>query len=347
MKTLSALQAWRALAALLVVATHAGRLASARFGPGELDFLFGLGDAGISFFFVLSGFVMVWAHEEDFGRPKSLVPYFRKRVLRIYPVYVFVTLLLLPAWLAFPEFGEARHREFVPLIKSLLLVPQAHPPHLVVGWTLTHEVLFYLLFGAMILARALGAILMAPWTVAVLAGEISGLNADFPANFFLSAFNLLFPLGMLAAFMARRLSALSGPAGLWVYVAGNLMFLSILVFATDAFRPFHVPLLYGAAALLILAGAVNPSVEGFFRERKTLLFLGAASYSLYLIHYPAMSLAAKGLPLATGERTSLHPVAGFLLLSAAGAFAGVLLHLAVERPLLARLRGLFRDRARA
>ena len=346
MKYLAVLQAYRALAALLVVATHAARLASARFGPGELDFLFGLGDAGVSFFFVLSGYVMVWAHEEDFGRPRALSSYFRKRALRIYPVYVFVTLLILPVWFAFPESGSAHHREALPLLKSLLLVPQAHPPHLAVGWTLTHEAFFYLLFGMMILSRNLGALLMASWTIAVIAGEVSGLNAEYPASFFLSEFNLLFPLGMLAAFVARRLPALSGSAGLWAYVAGNLMFLMMLVFATGALRQFPAPLLYGAAAFLILAGAVNPSVDGFFRARKALLFLGAASYSLYLIHYPAMSLAGKVLTLATGEKTFFHPVAGFAVLSAAGVLAGILLYLRVERPLLARLRGGLRDQAR-
>src|SRR5690606_33393296 len=199
MNTLATLQAYRALAALLVVAAHAGTLASALFGPGELDFLFRLGNAGVSFFFVLSGFVMVWAHEKDLGRPKALVPYLRKRVFRIYPVYIFVTLLLLPAWLAVPEFGNAYHREFMPLVKSLLLVPQAHPPHLAVGWTLSHEMLFYLLFGTLIFSRRIGSLLMALWTIAVIAGVVSGLNTEFPASFFLSDFNLLFPLGMLAA----------------------------------------------------------------------------------------------------------------------------------------------------
>ena len=67
-----------------------------------------------------------------------------------------------------------------------------------------------------------------------------------------------------------------------------------------------------------------------------LIFLGDASYSLYLVHYFALSLAAKVLYPVWVR----HPVPLFLpfsLLILVALTAGVGVHLLLERPLLARL----------
>lgn len=45
----------------------------------------------MTFFFVLSGFVMAWAHRFEIGEN-----YFRKRFLRIYPAYLFMGFLTIP-----------------------------------------------------------------------------------------------------------------------------------------------------------------------------------------------------------------------------------------------------------
>ncbi len=46
---------------------------------------FGFGHAGVDFFFVLSGFIIMHAHATDIGKPERLSRYLWRRVTRIYP----------------------------------------------------------------------------------------------------------------------------------------------------------------------------------------------------------------------------------------------------------------------
>jgi exopolysaccharide production protein ExoZ len=91
--SLDTLQAGRAFAALAVVLFHLNIYA---FGTkphmgGELSSLFNMGYAGVEFFFVLSGFLMMHVHHADLGRPEKLAAYARKRAVRIYPMYWIVS----------------------------------------------------------------------------------------------------------------------------------------------------------------------------------------------------------------------------------------------------------------
>jgi exopolysaccharide production protein ExoZ len=339
MKTLSTLQAYRAFAAGIVVLSHASSIYAHYFSRDVFHFFFRMGNAGVAFFFVLSGFIMAWVHEKDFEKKERLGGYFRKRFLRIYPIYWFVTLVMVPFWLAVPAFGRYYHKEFGALVKSLLLFPQSHTPHLSVGWTLTHEVLFYLMFALFFFSRRLGAVLMLVWPVAVLVAHYTGFNATFPAIYFFGLLNLLFPLGILAALVTRRLPALKGRAGLITFVVGNALFALFLALDQTTLRAIDGVYLYGLASVLILAGAMNVSVEEFFSKRKALLFLGSASYALYLIHAPALSVAGKVFSAsgrwmgAAGDWPRAYPLAGYLALTGAALLAGSLLHVCIERPL--------------
>ena len=69
--------------------------------------LFDPGDLGVSFFFVLSGFVLAWAVRGD-GRP-GLGRFWTGRIMRIYPAYVVALALLLTTALL----GEASYAFFL------------------------------------------------------------------------------------------------------------------------------------------------------------------------------------------------------------------------------------------
>jgi exopolysaccharide production protein ExoZ len=329
--TLSTLQAYRALAALLVVAGHAQYSASRYFSIGSLWFMHPWGNAGVAFFFCLSGFVMAWVHAPDAGHPSRAPAYLARRLTRVYPVYWFVNLLLLPFWFLGPSVWMPYHAEPIAFVKSLLLLPQVHSPHLAVAWTLIHEMLFYLLFGVLFLSRVAGIVVLVVWAAAII---MFGWDArGVWTGLILSPLNLLFPLGMLAALAARRLAWLRGRGGLAAFLLGNALFIPAFLMGDGALREVHPALALGPGAFLILAGAAGVVPERFFGRRRVLLFLGAASYSLYLIHYPALSLAGKVLSAAP-----LPGMLGLALSVALALGAGCLLHLAVEKPLLKRLR---------
>ena len=94
-RNLPSLTALRAVAALLVFGFHAVGLL-AMFGRGHLGRaagkLFASGPTGVSFFFLLSGFVLTWSHRGDAGTSRRPLPgaattFWRQRAARILPAY--------------------------------------------------------------------------------------------------------------------------------------------------------------------------------------------------------------------------------------------------------------------
>ncbi len=89
--------------------------------------------------------------------------------------------------------------------------------------------------------------------------------------------------------------------------------------------------MWGAPAFLIVAGVV--SLEPV-REWPILKFLGDASFSVYLVHGPALWLAARVLAILY---ISARPVF-FLICLAVGIGAGAVCYLLIEKPLLRLFR---------
>ena len=125
------IQALRGLAALFVVFQHV------RF----LNF----GAFGVDIFFCISGFMIMFTTE------KSTKYFFRKRLIRILPLYYLMTLVTYLSLLLFPSMFQQTRHNLSHLVKSLLFVPfdiggGIIQPLVRIGWTINCEMLFYLLF---------------------------------------------------------------------------------------------------------------------------------------------------------------------------------------------------------
>lgn len=86
------------------------------------------GAIGRTFFFILSGFILSYIYNTEL----NLTNYFRSRVARIYPIYIFVALITLP-WLMLQSFiGEHLTILEVALLLTLgvLLLQAWFPPTL-------------------------------------------------------------------------------------------------------------------------------------------------------------------------------------------------------------------------
>ncbi|HEU5135045.1 MAG TPA: acyltransferase [Steroidobacteraceae bacterium] len=344
---LTVLQTYRGFAAMLVVFFHSALAAKAYFGEQPLLDVFIFGSSGVQFFFALSGFIIYYIHRADIDQPAALPNYALKRLIRIYPIYILVTLAFAPLWLFVPSIGEPFHKDVGALLLSLLLVPQSHFPHLGVAWTLTHEMLFYFVFATLIIRRSLGLALLAVWAAAIV---VANLLADgeltLPLRYFVSTNNLLFMLGMFAARLAiaRRWQHVA------LFVLGNILFLAVGAWTNTVGMqpdPFEYNLMvagFGVASFLILLQAEAPALQRFFANRRLLLLLGDASYSIYLIHYPLVSATCKVLKyLGLGAGNTLI---AFVVAAAFSAAAGVALHLIVEKPMLRWLGRRYRTQRR-
>lgn len=316
---------------MLVMVQHLN-IALIKYFDGKVtnETLMPLGRFGVQFFFVLSGFIIYHTHRRERLDASRLAPYLGKRVCRIYPIYWVVTLAVLPAWYLMPSFGEDYHRSLSALLTSLLLIPQSHDPHLTVGWTLLHEVLFYAYFSLFFLTRHFGR-LTALWAAAI------ALHLLFPTgnwfvNFLLSPHQLLFFAGIIIAAQRDWIAArLSGPR---LFALGIALAIGGLATALLQLREIYPTLLFGAAALSLVTASANGGVERLFTRQRLLVFLGAASYAIYLIHFPLMIGLSKGLAMVD-ERVPLPLPLVLVLLFGSALLAGVLLHLWVEKPLLA------------
>ncbi len=333
---ISLLQAYRGIAALLVVLFHAKMTVEEYFGGHDLLYMFNIGEAGVQFFFVLSGFIIFYIHKKDLGITENVYCYLSKRMLRIYPVYILITFIFVPFWLLMPDFGNAYHKEVIPLIKSLLLIPQNNSPHLGVAWTLTHEILFYLLFAIAIINKTLGKWVLTSWFCLVLVFNFSNITLVFPFNFLLSVNNLLFGMGIVTAMLLVRYQQI--PSNKAIFILSNIIFFIAALGATtfqgqgEHTTDILFTILIGIAASVIILQAKDVYLETFFGKRTGLLLLGEASYSIYLIHFPVLSAVSKLLQSLAGN--ILHPLIAFMVMVMVAITCGVLFYLLVERPII-------------
>ena len=103
--------------------------------------LFSFGDAGVDFFFVLSGFIIYYSTASNHGKLHLAGNYLKHRLARIYPIYWFVALLLLPMGVIFGHWPGN-----INVIKDFMLRPHGDMPFIPVAWTLIHEMFFYVSF---------------------------------------------------------------------------------------------------------------------------------------------------------------------------------------------------------
>jgi len=308
---LPALTSLRFFAAFHVVIFHFQAM-QIFIGPAWFQKLSSIGYVGVSFFFVLSGFILVYTYA---GRPMILKNFWRARLARIYPAYAFSLLVTAPFFfyavltmnIPFFVWAKAHLKLASALVLSLLQawVPPAALTWNAVAWSLSVEAFFYVLFPFLVLVlvrRSQPQLLLlaaASWlTSLVLSGSyvalnpdhLSIVNADVLGAFWLNAlkFNPLarlpeFLLGMACGFLflrSRRESKLAS-----FLVLSGIAALVVVVFfsAVIPYPILHTALLAPAFAAIVYGFALRPN-WGMILENRWLVLCGDASYSLYLLH---------------------------------------------------------------
>jgi exopolysaccharide production protein ExoZ len=346
------LQYCRAVAAILVVLFHAGHtLAFTKYFGSDAYILrdifrFG-GDAGVSFFFVLSGFIIHRVHEKDIGNAERIPEYIFKRLSRIYPIYWIVFAMTFFIALASNSASKALPNSIPVIVKAISLIPQdalevggTGAPVISVAWTLQYEMLFYLAFGAVILSRKFTAIFIISYAAAVIANHTIASPPLF-ISFIGTHHIALFALGIIT-------SASSKKYGLGKANTINLkIMLSILAFVSVAALqnilwkkiPAAVfDLMYGvnAAFIIHIASKTKDLLAKFSGASKFMSLTGDASYSLYLIHFPIISITCKVTSkyMHSSQQAAVLAFIACVFISMIG---GLLTHKAIELPIMRRL----------
>ncbi len=337
------LQSGRAIAALLVLLFHlGGALASEKyFGIAEFAIPFLFGNAGVEFFFVLSGFIIYYAHQQDISNPSRLKHFAFKRLARIYPSYWIIFFCVYFVAIR-ATYDQAVPTDLWLVIKSALLLPQndglgsnMRAPVIIVAWTLQREMVFYAAFAAAIYQRALGIGIFLTLGVLYTYRQVYGVN-DFPLSFFASDYLWLFAMGIVVAKICRSESVQIKNPRLFL-LGGCFVFLIVaidVVCQINQFARFHT-LLYGLGSSGILLGLVVSEDQGrVYLKQPFWQLMGAASYALYLLHYPLISAfckAAMWLQLDQFGLPGALVVYVFILLACIG--AALLFHQWIEKPI--------------
>ena len=342
--TLRAITSVRFFAALHVALCHIAANYT-RWGP--FAGFIRAGYTGVSFFFVLSGFILTYSHASEYeqhrGSPRR---FYLARFARIYPVYALSMLL---AGLLVPEtFSNPLH--LIAYAADFLMI-QAWSIRMVnffnvAAWTLSCEAVFYLLFPWLILrlkpatrTQALAAI-TALWLLAML----------FPtlvlARHFGPHLATWLPMDeSRLAFTIRRIPLFAIPeflAGMsigWLYLRFPPSRRAGLILAATGTAATCTALLLGdhLPAVMLHNGLLIPAYAAVILGLSTenpltrtlcaapLVLLGESSYVFYLFHFEIDHLLTHTFHAATTPAAAAWKLLIMIPFS-------VGLYLAVERP---------------
>jgi peptidoglycan/LPS O-acetylase OafA/YrhL len=280
---------------------------------GPIKSIGSYGWLGVAVFFVISGFIIPFALHKAGYDLRHYGTFVLKRIVRLDPPYLATIALIIPlGYLAAqaPGFaGPPYHVTATQVALHLAYLNVFFGDNWLnpVFWTLAIEFQYYLLVGLLFP-------LIAHRDLRVRLGLFAGLGlaaALVPQGVFIFHWIFLFLMGML---VFQYQVGLVGRRGFWValalLVAGTCYILGPLVSAVGV----------GAALTIAFVRVTN----------RVLVFLGAISYSLYLIHVPVGAKAVNlGVRFVTGMPAKLALLAAGLALSIAAAYV---LYRFVEKP---------------
>ena len=329
----------RGIAALLVVFYHIDKYYYTNtkyYSASILNGAFKFGHSGVDFFFVLSGFIMLWANSYSSNSHNRAFDFIKKRFVRIYPLLWCSTLAMVALYLLQPGTGKLIYRTPLLIAESLVCVGR-QPLNAIdfPSWTLWHENLFYV-FCALILWRPkIGWAALAVWTAICLGCAFSQI--DFETTFYpFASINALFFCGAAAALSLMRY-CLPWPG--FALMIGIITF-----FGTGAICDLHAVdervqhLAFGLSSLIIIAGAVELERTGRLSLPACTEIAGTISYPLYLTHMLVLPIAVKTL-FGIKWAAHLSPPLGAAVLVASTIAAALVSHRLIEKPAAKFLRG--------
>ncbi len=284
------LQSWRALAAFIVMAghtTHEALTISQKTGA-PYTYIPYPNAVGVDMFFVISGFVIVYASRHLAGHPDSWKIFLFRRILRIVPIYWFYTGLMILASFMVPQYIDTIRPELNHILKSLFFIPHLRPhgdavrPFLALGWSLNYEMYFYVLFTFFLflplkrLISGLSCFLISSVLLGLFVPE------DWVAlKFWCDPYVLEFLCGALIAFAFLEGKTLPSQAfPVLLFLGFSVLF--ILFFPAQN-SLFSQCLRFIVGSVFVCA-AVLPRHALQIRPPRLFATLGNSSYSLYLSH---------------------------------------------------------------
>lgn len=337
---LESIQILRAIAAIMVIVHHYSSSFDEFSSSTPIISSYGLGKigaAGVDIFFVISGFIMFFTQKENNTVPaRTLASQFIvKRVKRIYPTYWFWSTILLVLWLS--SYALKSHQFSIGyIISSYLLVPidlqqPLWHPFLDQGWTLAYEMYFYLIFAGSFFVQLKiprGFLIAIAFAIISMFSHFA-LDQGSILNFLTDEIIIEFLFGAAIAYVIRTPNFRSNHIATICQIVGYLSLFSNLVSELE-----YRVLQFGFPAFLIVLGTSlrKPNSRSYPVLHQALVYLGNASYSIYLTH--GFFTMTSGALLKKGLLTNIQPDLAIILGTVLAVAFGALSYILIEKPLI-------------
>ncbi|HNK62953.1 MAG TPA: acyltransferase [Anaerolineales bacterium] len=302
MKKLNNIQAMRGFAVLAVVFFHL-IIIERKYGGGNtlLPGLLEFGMFGVDLFFVISGFVMVTVTRGKFRVVKEALLFLYHRASRIYPLYWLYTFAALAVFLIQPAWVNSSQGNRVDILSSFLLLPSNLLPLVQVGWTLIHEMYFYLVFFLIMLLvpERFLVLAIAIWGGVLLAlGSWAG-QGNPTLNLVLHPLTFEFLAGCLLAMLFHHTERSPFDSGWLMMIASAALIAALVGYASFRAQTGLVSPdgwlrvgMYGIPAIIIVYCLTNAERSGF-TFHAAFIETGNASYSIYLSHLFTLNVVGR------------------------------------------------------
>ena len=299
----------RAIAAFLVLWTHVERFKQLRNEPTFFGNAFNsfLGGLAVTFFFVLSGFLITWllTNEKQHTGKINASRFFRKRFLRIAPLYYLTVMVgYLISIFLLKDTGSNPFSNG--LILNLLLLPNVAfafnliPEILIQIWSIGTEVQFYLLWPFVIRKTrfknliAVMILIIFLWNGARIVLWMTGENASALAVIIFRTRIDCMAIGGLFALCLNKQFADHKVIYKWIQFVlrpGTGWLLAIL-FSVLVWLSWHYNLGWSPIYAFLFACMIFRLIHRpiSILDSMTLNYLGRISYGIYLLHHFAVYL---------------------------------------------------------
>jgi exopolysaccharide production protein ExoZ len=311
----NSIQVLRGFAAMLVVYHHSinyEEYSNNNSMQQTFFYLSNFGCIGVDLFFVISGFIITFSTKEYKGFQDGFI-FLEKRFIRINPIYYLATIALLAIFLVKYFSGFSKFSlDGIPLqlVNTIFIFPimtdaSSFDPLLFVGWTLSFEWLFYILFVLTIILKLKAKIFLPLLMFFLVTLGIILKPDDFRLSFLVNPIMLEFILGILIFIIFDSFQIIPVRVGFIFLLLGASLYL-FMIFKGYGNVYYHRNtiegnlslirfIVWGVPSAFIVAGSVfleKSSKVNYIWNNKYLLLIGNASYSIYLIHPSILEITA-------------------------------------------------------